>query len=168
MAPALSQCGLRLLPSDWRTATVAIGLSIAGVTAFVIVLDCVLFRSQLAPSYVELYTSALIPRTLMTCLQAIFEEIECRLLVMTLLALTITAIWKRTLPSWCFILIIIASQFASVGAFVLHDPLYASLRYLAVGSVWGWLYWRYGWVSGLLGHATTHLLLDPLLLVGLR
>jgi membrane protease YdiL (CAAX protease family) len=168
MAPALSQCGLRLLPSDWRIATVAIGLSIAGVTAFITVLDCVLFRSQLAPSYVEFYTSPLMPRTLVMCLLAIFEEIEFRLLVMTVLALAITALWKRTPPSWCFVLIIIAAQFANVGAFVLHDPLYASLRYLAVGSVWGWLYWRYGWVAALLGHATTHLLLDPLLLVGLR
>jgi hypothetical protein len=52
--------------------------------------------------------------------------------------------------------------------FVLHDPVYASLRYLAVGSVWGWLYWRHGWVSALIGHGAAHLVLDPLLLVGLR
>jgi hypothetical protein len=29
--------------------------------------------------------------------------------------------------------------------------------------VWGWLYWRHGFVSALLGHGLCHLLLDPAL-----
>jgi hypothetical protein len=168
MGTTLARCDLRLLPSDWKRATIAIGFSIVGVTAFIVLLDCVLFRAHLRPDYVRFYTSPLIPRTPAICLLAIFEEIKFRLLIMTMLALAVTAIWRKTPPTWCFAIIIICAQFANVSAVVVQDPTYASLRYLAVGSVGGWLYWRYGWVSALVGHATTHILLDPLLLVGLR
>jgi hypothetical protein len=167
MATALSRCGLRLAPADWKEATLAIGLSIAGVTTLVVLLDCVFFRAHLQPQYVEFFTSPLKPRVLPTCFLAIVEEIKFRLLVMTGLAAAIAALWRRTPPAWCFVLIIVSAHFADVGALVLHDPVYGSLRYLAVGSVWGWLYWRYGWLSALIGHVATHLLLDPLLVVWL-
>jgi len=168
MLIAVSRSRLRLLPADWKTAAIAVAISIAGVTALIVLLDCAVFRNHLPPSYVAFYTGPLMPRTLVLCLLAIAEEIRFRLLLMTVLALAAAALWRRTPPPWCFLLIIITAQFANVGASVLQDPTYATFRYLAVGGVWGWLYWRYGWVSALIGHATTHLLLDPLLFLGLR
>lgn len=146
----------------------AVALSIAGVTAFIVLLDCVLFRTHLPSSYVRFYTSPLMARLPPICILAIFEEIKYRLLVMTVMSICVAVILRKPPPSWCFVFIIIFAQFANVGGLVLQDPAYASLRYLAVGSVWGWLYWRHGWTSALIGHAATHLLLDPLLLVGLR
>jgi hypothetical protein len=35
----------------------------------------------------------------------------------------------------------------------------------AAGVLWGWIYWRYGWLSGLTGHLCAHLSLQPLLSV---
>ena len=166
-ATAFSRCDLRLLPSDWKKASMAVALSVAGTTVFILILDCLFFRGHLSSSYVAFFTSPLVPRTLAMCLLAVFEELKFRLLLMSVLALAVAALWKRTPPAFCFPLIIVAAQLANVGMFVLLDPVYASLRYLAVGCVWGWLYWKYGWVSALVGHGTAHLILDPLLLVGL-
>ena len=33
----------------------------------------------------------------------------------------------------------------------------------AAGVLWGWLYWRHGWLSGVTGHVAAHLSLQPLL-----
>ena len=168
MIPTLSRTRLSLLPENWKAASFAITSSVLGVTVFVALLDCLACRGHLAPDYVRFYTSSLFPRTLQLCALAMLEETKYRLLVMTTIALVVAAILRRPPPPWGFALIIVASQLANVGGLVLRDPAYASLRYLAVGSVWGWLYWRYGWVSALVGHASTHLLLDPLLLAGLQ
>jgi hypothetical protein len=62
----------------------------------------------------------------------------------------------------------LAGQLALVGGLVIAFPAYASLRFLAVGLVWAWTYWRHGWITALAAHGTSHLLLDPLLLAVLR
>ncbi len=33
----------------------------------------------------------------------------------------------------------------------------------AAGVLWGWLYWRHGWLSAVTGHVAAHLSLQPLL-----
>jgi hypothetical protein len=166
MAPALARSDLRLLPGDWRAAAIAVALSVAVVTAFIVVLDCFLFRAHLPDSYVSFFTGPLTPRLQVICVLAAYEEVKYRLLLMTALCVAVAVLWKRTPPGWCFVLIIIAAQFANVGGYILShsDPAYNSLRYLAVGSVWGWLYWKHGWLSALVGHSSTHIFLDPLLL----
>ena len=35
----------------------------------------------------------------------------------------------------------------------------------AAGTLWGWLYWRHGWLAGVTGHVCAHLALQPLLTV---
>jgi hypothetical protein len=143
----------------------AVALSIGAVTAFILFLDCFLFRAHLSANYVAFFTSPLTPRLQAICLLAAYEEVKFRLLLMTALTLMVAALWKRTPPGWCFVLIIIAAQVANIGSFLVGDPGYGSLRYLAVGSVWGWLYWKHGWLSALIGHTSTHIVLDPLLLL---
>jgi hypothetical protein len=162
----LPESGLHLLPRDWRKAFKAIAASIVGVTLFIVALDLLFWRT-LQPSYVALFTSPLMPRMIVMCVLAALEELKYRLFLMTLLAVLLSRGTGRLSPvMWASIIIL--AQLANVGAAVFATPLYASLRYLAVGSVWGWLYWRHGWVSGLIGHAACHLLLDPLLLLALR
>jgi hypothetical protein len=163
----LSVSGLRLTPPDWRRATIAAGLCIAGVTAFILLLDCVLFRRSLPQAYVALYTSPLMPRLLVISAIAAMEEVKFRLLAMTALAVFASWLLKRRPPAVVMVAIIVAAQWINVGALVWADPAYAALRYWAVGSVWGWLYWRHGWLAALLAHASTHLVLDPLLALGL-
>lgn len=163
----LSLSGLRLTPPDWRRAAIAVGFSIVAVTAFILVLDCVLFRGSLPQPYVAFFTSPLVRHLPVISATAMMEEVKFRLLVMTALAFLASVLLRRPPPAVVMIAIIVAAQWVNVGGLVLANPLYASLRYLAVGCVWGWLYWRYGWLAALVGHASSHLLLDPLLAVGL-
>jgi hypothetical protein len=159
--------GLRLTPRDGRRAARDVVLAILGVVALVLLLDAWLFRAHLPPDYVELYTSPLVPRTFFVIGRAALEEIEFRLVAMTgLVVLVSLARVRLTVP--VVAAIIVASQFANVAPLVLADPLYASLRYWAIGCVWGWLYWRHGFLSALIGHGVSHLLLDPLLLFALQ
>ena len=97
---------------------------------------------------------------------AAFEEFKFRLVLMTGLTMAV-ALWQERVSNRQFIAIILASQLCLVWPMVLADPLYGALRFWTVGAVWGWLYWRHGWLAGLSGHASTHLLLDPLLFVAL-
>jgi hypothetical protein len=158
--------GLRLFPTNRAAAVRAVGASVLGATLFILVLDALVFRRSLPPGYVAFYTSPLLPRTPVLCAMAAIEEFKFRLLLMTGLTMAI-ALWRERVSNRQFIAIILASQLCLVWQMVLADPLYGALRYWAVGAVWGWLYWRHGWLAGLAGHMTTHLLLDPLLLVSL-
>jgi hypothetical protein len=77
------------------------------------------------------------------------------------------AMWRQRISTGMFITIILASQLWLVWPLLLAAPFYGALRYWAVGSVWGWLYWRHGWLAGVAGHSATHLVMDPLLLLTL-
>ena len=137
-----------------------------GVTVFIVLLDAVLFHGRLDRGYVAFYTSPLAGRTIPMCLKALTEEVTYRLLMMTSIVVLIKAVRGAVSPM-AFILAAIAAQLCGVWPFLLHDPLYASLRYLAVGTVWGLLYWKHGWITAASGHALTHLLLDPILAMAL-
>ena len=159
-APYLA--GLRFSPRDRQAAAKATVAAVVGVTAFIVLLDGLLFRRWLPADYVNFYAGPLLPRMARMCASAALEEVEFRLLLMTGLVMAMSRL-KRPLPPAAFVAAILISQFANVGGLVLAYPLYASLRFWAVGSVWGYLYWRHGWLAALIGHASCHLLLDPLL-----
>ncbi len=156
--------GLTIMPRDRVAAAVAVAGSIAAITLFIAVLDGVLFRDGLPRSYLAHFTSPLWPRMLLSCLLSTFDEVQYRLLLMTGLVMALSVFKVRLRPAH-FIAIILIAQLANVGALVIAAPLYASLRYWAVGCVWGWLYWRHGWLAALTGHGAAHLLLDPVLLM---
>ena len=159
--------GLTLRPASWRKAALAVLASIAGVTAFIVLLDALLFRHSLPADYVAHYTSPLVPRMFAACLAALRDEIVFRLGLMTALVMLLTWRRGRLSPGW-FVFAILAVQLVNVGGIVLADPLYGTLRFWLVGSVWGWLYWRHGGLAALAGHGAAHLALDPALLVVLR
>lgn len=158
--------GLGLFPNDPRAAGSATIRSILGVTLFIVVLDALIFRRHLDASYVTFYTSDLRGRTLPMCFKALWEEIQYRLVSMTAIVAIVRIAQGKVSPA-TYVFAAILAQFYGVWPFVVQDPLYASLRYLAVGTVWGLLYWRHGWLAAASGHALTHLILDPLLLLAL-
>lgn len=158
--------GLRLTAPNDKAALRAVSLAVVGVTLFVLLLDGVFFRHHLSGDYVAFYTSPLVPRTFSTCWLACVEEFKYRLLLMTALVFAVSMARGKPSAAW-FVAIIVVAQFASVFSLVLADPLYASLRFWAVGTVWGWLYWRHGWIAALAGHGTVHLALDPALFLAL-
>ena len=154
--------GLRLFPGDLNAALRATLGAVVGVSLFVVALDLV-FQAALPEGYRHFYTAPLTPRMLASCLGALKEELLYRLLLTTALA-ALPMLWgKRAGPKWMVAAIVLA-QLANVHALVLEVPPWGALRFWLVGCTWGWLYWRHGLASALVGHGAVHLLLDPLLL----
>ncbi len=136
--------------------------TVAAVTLFVAALDLA-FLATLPEAYRSHYASPLDPRIWQACLGALREELLYRLGLTTLLA-ALPALWgKRAGPGWMIVAIVLA-QLANVHAVVLAMPPWSLLRFWLVGCAWGWLYWRHGLASALIGHGTVHLMLDPVLL----
>jgi hypothetical protein len=160
--------GLGILASNPRQAAVAIVAGMSGTAAFIAILDLWLFRGHLPNGYEEFYSSPLWPRLPAICAECILEDLKYRLLLMTTLVGLITALKRKAPPAVLILVIAAAVQFVNVAPLVVAYPLYGSLRYWAVGTTWGWLYWRHGLVAAMAAHAGTHLLLDPILLIGLR
>lgn len=154
---------LRLRPKNWRLAALTVAASVLAVTAWIVGVDLA-FRAKLPAGYVAFFTdTSLHGRTAAMCLLAALEEIKFRLILMTFLTFVAAAVWRGKPPVWVFVVVIVVAQLANVWPEMVANLGYGSLRYLAVGSVWGWLYWRHGWFSALAAHASTHLILDPIL-----
>lgn len=154
--------GLGLLPADAKSAATATGLAMLGVGALVLALDLA-FRTALPPDYVTHYTAPLWPRVVFSCLGALKEELLYRLVLTTALA-ALPMLWGKRAGTGWMIFAIAAAQLVNVEWLVFEAAPWGALRFWLVGCVWGWLYWRHGLVSALIGHGTVHLLLDPLLL----
>ena len=159
--------GLGIFAPNPRQAALAVAVSITGTAAFIAVLDLWLFRGHLPNGYVEFYRSSLWPRLPAICAECIFEDLKYRLLLMTTLVALISALRRRKSPALLILAIAVAVQFVNVAPLVVAYPAYGPLRYWAVGTTWGWLYWRHGLLVAMAAHAGTHLLLDPILLIGL-
>jgi len=157
-----------VLAPDPRRAALAVLLSLAGTAAFIAVLDLWLFRANLPAGYAAHYTSALWPRLPAVLAECVLEDLKYRLLLMTTLVALTAALTRRRPPALLILAMAAGVQFVNVAALVGAYPLYASLRFWAVGITWGWLYWRHGLVAAMAAHAGTHLLLDPILLIGLH
>lgn len=83
-----------------------------------------------------------------------------RLVVMTAFIMVCVRLFSRA-PTLSIVGSIVLAQLACVWPFLLVFPLYASLYFWLIGCVWGWLYWRHGWVTSAMAHSLVHLLLDP-------
>lgn len=141
-------------------------LALAGVCLFIVALDLAC-RPFLPASYHQFYTEPLFPRMFRSCLRSLEEEVLYRLILTTLLA-SIPLLWRRQPGRWWIVGAIVLAQLVNVHAVVAAAPPWGILRFWVVGCVWGWLYWRHGFLAALLTHGSAHLMLDPLLLGLLR
>lgn len=173
MAPL---AGLRLRPTNFRAAFLAALACIALVTGYILLLDGVLFRGHLPPAYVSFFGGPDLPlRIVAMAVKAVGEEVAFRLILMTGIVSIGGLIWRKdwkTHPA-VFVVAILLVQMADV---LPQTPTpatataftYDVLRFYLPGLVWGWLYWRHGFLAGLIAHPLTHVVLQPLLLVALK
>ena len=158
--------GLRIVPQRPFAATLAVAGCVAAVSAWVVLVDAVLFRSHVRPEYLASLQGPLSAHLALYATLAANEEVKVRLVLMSMLA-ALAVRFRGRLSVGAAIAIILLSQLASVGPIVIDDPLYGALRFWLVGSIWGWLYWRHGWLAALAGHVLAHPVLDPLLRLAL-
>lgn len=155
--------GLRLLPARWNAALTAAIFAVALACLVVAACDW-LARDQLSRDYIAHYTSPLWPRTGAISLTAMKEELIYRLGLQTALCALPALFGRKAGPRWMVAAILLA-QLANVGALALYLPPYGLVRFWLVGCIWGWLYWRHGFVTALAAHGVSHFALDPLLLL---
>ena len=142
--------GLRLLPEYTGAAVRWTALSVLAVCAMVIASDLA-FRAVLPVEYLAHYMAPLWPRMAWAALGSLREELLYRLGLMTVLAALPQLVGRRVGKGWMVAAIVIA-QLANIGTLALAYPPYGLLRFGIAGCVWGWLYWRHGFVSALAGH----------------
>ena len=103
---------------------------------------------------------------------ALFDEIWYRMIALTGLAWLIArgTGWRDGRAVWPAILVV-ALVLYPLGTWDYFGALHWSGGTLArelllhggAGGLWGWLYWRHGWLAAVTGHMCAHVALQPLL-----
>jgi hypothetical protein len=160
---------IRLLPENSREAVFAVGVSIIGCTLGVLVIDAA-FRSSLTSQYVSTFTG---PHQGLKTLLMISNATRDELLGRLVLVGGMTAIVGLVMRGRKMGLVTLAAIFIAAQVAILLPQLvtpanatelvYDVLRYISPGILWGWLFWRHGFIAALLGHTGTHPILDPAL-----
>jgi len=159
---------VRILPENSKAAVVAIGVSIVGCTLAIVAIDAA-FRTSLTTQYLATFAQQPAGLTPMMIGKAAMEELVGRLLLEGgMLTVAGLALRERKIGPWLLLAIILAAQIlillpdlaAPAGV---TEWVYDAVRFVGPGVLWGWLFWRHGFVAALLGHTGTHPLLDPAL-----
>ena len=158
-----------------RPVLVGIAAAVA-VAAYIAAIDGVLFRAALPADYVQFFaTMGLRDRLVYFMLRAFNENVIYRLFVFSTLFYLIARLKGvpakelSPVPVWCAI---VAAQILNIGmnvAALSPDPFtfatacYDAIRYVAPGVLWGWLYWRFGFLTAEVASVGCHIFLQPAL-----
>jgi hypothetical protein len=148
----------------------------AVVAAGVAIVDGFLCREFLSANYVQIFsTVGLGSRLLYFMPRAFNENLIYRWCVMSTLIRAIGLLWHDAdgrPAEGAYWLGIVLAQVINISINVValsHGPittgllLYDGIRYIAPGVIWGYLYWRHGFVAAELASVGTHPLLQPAL-----
>jgi hypothetical protein len=168
---------LRLLPAAGKfniAIPIATGFAVAvGVT----IIDAIIFRSVIPDPYVAAITKQpVVLRIFYFVSRSFNEEVFNRLVLMSAIAWALGLFWKdaagRTRDGAYWTAIIVAQVLAiilnviasySFANFTPMFVLYAIVRFVLPGVIWGLIYWRCGLVTAQIAHMSTHVFLQPML-----
>lgn len=168
------KAGLRVTPHDLKRPLVAVvGIALALGIA-IAALDAAAPRSILLPGFIDgLRETPTLVRLEYYAVRAFGEDVVYRLFLMSLLACAGVSLLRQR-PASVYWLAIIAAQLANVAltcwAYTPLTPamaLYTVIRLVLPGILWGYLYWRHGFLTATLAHVTTHLFYQPLMTLAL-
>ncbi|MFM0591666.1 hypothetical protein [Paraburkholderia dilworthii] len=168
--------GLQLAAQGLRHPLVVafgIGLLVALYVAFV---DLVVFRRLLPSTYVAYFSGlTLTTRLIYFMMRAFNENIFYRLFFMSAVLWVLGLVWRDSqgrLPNAAYWFAIVLAQ--AVPMLINEAPfypphltpvflLYVVVRFILAGVLWGFLYWRYGFVTAETAHVGTHIFLQPIM-----
>jgi hypothetical protein len=167
------EAGLALKGTTRSWLVISIGSAFA-VAVYVSIVDGFLFRAVLPPTYVnEFRPNSLNARLAYYFLRAFQENVIYRLFVFSGLMLSVSRLRGQAVtefPSMLVWTIAFATQFLNVAINVMvADPFsgtlfaYDIVRFVVPGTLWGWLYWRHGFVTIEVAHVACHAFLQPAL-----
>ena len=156
-AVRLGDLGFALLPRrGWRSLALAAGLGLAFGT-WMALADHFAFAGHIpAVQHIMLAQNSLAERLLFFARGALFDELEYRLIALTAIAWALANLIRRPAPAahWAAILLaaLIVYPLGNWAYFRGLEPSAMTLLREVVlhggaGLLWGWLYWRHGWVS---------------------
>jgi hypothetical protein len=168
----LKRTGLRLTFAERKSPLVALAIGLA-FGAYMAFADATIFRSAIPPAQrASIFDVPVIARIIGSSINAAEAEVVLRLICMTALVVLFVAFAKQP-RRWCYWL---AIMLCALVAYPAWDYLYfASLAWSPLGcarelalhfaatTLWGWLYWRHGFLAALVGHLSAHLTLQPTL-----
>ncbi|MGA9916761.1 MAG: hypothetical protein WBR17_29905 [Paraburkholderia sp.] len=168
--------GLRLAAHDLGhpiAAAFGIGLLVA---LYVATVDLIVFRHFLPPSYVAYFSGhSLSERMFSFMLRAFNESILYQLFFMSAVLWGMGLVWRNSqghIPKAAYWIAIILAQ--AIPMLLNEAPfypphltpiflLYVLVRFILAGILWGFLYWRYGFVTAEMAHVSTHIFLQPIM-----
>ncbi|WP_068090999.1 hypothetical protein [Novosphingobium rosa] len=150
-------------------AHLRVGLAWAlGMAAYVLVLDGVLMRPMVPPGALAFVHTPLPGRLAVYMARAFNESVIYRLFLFGGLIALLRS--SRPLSPAMVLALALLAQMVNIALNVaLIEPgpvsgamlLYWSLRYVLPGVVWGWLYWRHGFVTTEIASTGVHVFLQP-------
>jgi hypothetical protein len=153
--------------------SVAVGLWVAlGGAAYVLLLDVVVFHGLLRQGVLALAHMPLVGRLGVFMARAFNENVIYRLFGFSAVMLGLRQLYGGgAVPLGMVLLAGLVVQGVNIGVNVwlavdhvptLIELVYWSLRYVAPGVLWAWLYWRYGFLTTEIASVGGHLFLQPL------
>ncbi len=172
-APDLRSLGLHLgLRRGARSLLIGAACGLA-FGAYMALADTAVFRSAVPQvQHVLLDQLTLAQRLVRFVPGALYDEVLYRLFGMTALVWLLARLGLRRGPAlfWPAILLtaFVLYPLGALGYFRQLDWTGLTVArevalHGAAGTLWGWLYWRHGWLAGVTGHIAAHLALQPLL-----
>jgi Type II CAAX prenyl endopeptidase Rce1-like len=172
------KAGLRTAPYGLKrpvVAAVAIALALA---VGLVVVDTTAPRSILLPDYLDaLRATPQLVRLQYYGVRAFGEDVAYRLFLMSFLAFAGASLLRRdrgSIPARLYWAAIVASSIIDVGLncwpYVSLTPAiwsYTLVRLVLPGVLWGYLYWRHGFVTATAAHLATHMFYQPLMTLAL-
>ena len=168
--------GLRLAANDLdHPVAVAFGIGLFAAL-YVAAVDLVVFRHSLPANYVVFFSGhTLSERLVYFTLRAFNEEIFYRLFFMSTVLFGMGLVWrdsKGNISRSAYWIAIVLAQ--AIPVLLNEVPFYPSpltaifliyfvVRFILVGVLWGFLYWRYGFVTAEIAHVSTHIFLQPIM-----
>ena len=164
---------LRLSFAEPASAPIALGLGLL-FGNYMAVADASVFRTVVPSSAHILVTTVPMPERILTSvLSAASAEVVLRLMCMTAIvvgfvtifgprrgcywgAIGVVSLVAYPLWDYAYFASLIITPLGAIREFALH---------FAATGLWGWLYWRHGFLAALMAHCTSHLALQPLLSV---
>lgn len=167
---------LRLAAHDLaQPVVVAFGIGLL-VALYVAAIDLIVFRQLLPPDYVAFFSGhPLSERLVYFMLRAFNENILYRLFFMSTVLWGMGLVWRDSrgrIPDTAYWIAIILAQ--TIPMLLNEAPfypphltpvflLYVVVRFILAGILWGFLYWRYGFVTAEIAHVSTHIFLQPIM-----
>jgi hypothetical protein len=157
--------------------TLCTPLAVGAATALgIVVIDCFVFRRVLPADYVELFRNTRLgPRLLYFMLRAFTENVIYRLFLMSLLVSLLGSVWRRSdgePANGAYWTAMTLAQIANITINVVAlmpapitpvELAYDGVRYVVPGVIWGYLYWRHGFVTAEIASVGAHPFLQPAL-----